>query len=44
MAWSWDAEHEGQACDMSFFLGQIFEVKRASNRQRGLIFQGEVSL
>lgn len=29
---------------MSIYLGQIFEIKRASNRQRGLISQTEVSL
>lgn len=44
MAWSRDADHEGQDCDMSVLLCHIFEVKRASNRQSRLIFQAEVSL
>lgn len=44
IAWSWDTKHEGQACDRSTYPGQIFEIKRTSNRQRGLISQTEVSL
>lgn len=44
IAWSWDAKHEGQVCDMSTYLGHICEIKKASNRQRGLISQTEISL
>ena len=38
--WSWDAKHEGQVCHMSINLHQIFEIKTANNRHKGLMQQG----
>ena len=40
ISWPWDAKHEGQACYMAINLGQIFEIKTANNRHKGLMQQG----